>query len=509
MGFLDSMKLPQSQRTTSAGAGFRICNLLELDNDKKQEQQRQQQQHHHAKKRKNSIDEPPAQRSRDREDPDEADDEDDSGAPCPDGSLTRRSGTTLSQEDTSSNPDLHGCSIINSDDDSRPEGAEGRIEGRGTASRGQDDRTSPSAASGDEGGKPTFGLRTAQSLAEDLHARFGYPALHPGAHLPHLPAHHHPHPHHLHHATHLHHPHHTPPPSHGLFGGRTWPYESCNTLNACHQQAAHQQAHQRLFAQQVSPADSTSPVHSERSYLGSAAGLATLAAPAGDLSVPHHLAGGRTGSGMRTPSPSDSERGEAHHHHLHGDTHTENSDDVDIEEGCDDEMIDMIEDTDDGSMPTERGHQTNGMGHKKRKRRVLFSKAQTYELERRFRQQRYLSAPEREHLASLIRLTPTQVKIWFQNHRYKTKRAAHEKGALDHHGGGGGHGGSGAGGLPSPRRVAVPVLVRDGKPCLGGSKQPHDLLTAVPGAAHLQLPPGFQHASLLHHAAAAAGRWWS
>nr|CAI5834388.1 unnamed protein product [Callosobruchus analis] len=60
--------------------------------------------------------------------------------------------------------------------------------------------------------------------------------------------------------------------------------------------------------------------------------------------------------------------------------------------------------------------QSNGHS-KKRKRRVLFSKAQTYELERRFRQQRYLSAPEREHLASIIRLTPTQVKIWFQNHR--------------------------------------------------------------------------------------------
>ena len=59
---------------------------------------------------------------------------------------------------------------------------------------------------------------------------------------------------------------------------------------------------------------------------------------------------------------------------------------------------------------------SNGLqsSSKKRKRRVLFSKAQTYELERRFRQQRYLSAPEREHLASIIRLTPTQVKIWFQ-----------------------------------------------------------------------------------------------
>lgn len=59
----------------------------------------------------------------------------------------------------------------------------------------------------------------------------------------------------------------------------------------------------------------------------------------------------------------------------------------------------------------------------KKKRRVLFSKSQTYELERRFRQQRYLSAPEREHLASILRLSPTQVKIWFQNHRYKLKKA--------------------------------------------------------------------------------------
>lgn len=34
-----------------------------------------------------------------------------------------------------------------------------------------------------------------------------------------------------------------------------------------------------------------------------------------------------------------------------------------------------------------------------------------YELERRFKQQKYLSAPEREHLASLIHLTPTQVSF--------------------------------------------------------------------------------------------------
>jgi len=62
----------------------------------------------------------------------------------------------------------------------------------------------------------------------------------------------------------------------------------------------------------------------------------------------------------------------------------------------------------------------------RRKRRVLFSQAQVSELERRFRQQRYLSAPEREHLAALVHLTPTQVKIWFQNHRYKIKRQARD-----------------------------------------------------------------------------------
>ncbi|MEQ2266670.1 hypothetical protein XENORESO_014943 [Xenotaenia resolanae] len=87
-----------------------------------------------------------------------------------------------------------------------------------------------------------------------------------------------------------------------------------------------------------------------------------------------------------------------------------------------------------------------------RKRRVLFSKSQTFELERRFRQQRYLSVPEREHLAGLLHLTPNQVKIWFQNHRYKMKRAREERGhkALQP--------------LPA-RRFAIPLLVRDGKPC--------------------------------------------
>lgn len=91
----------------------------------------------------------------------------------------------------------------------------------------------------------------------------------------------------------------------------------------------------------------------------------------------------------------------------------------------------------------------------KKKRRVLFSKAQIYELERRFRQQRYLTAAEREQLARMISLTPTQVKIWFQNHRYKQKKQVSEKEQMNND----------VTAMYGPRTVNVPVLVRDGRPC--------------------------------------------
>lgn len=95
----------------------------------------------------------------------------------------------------------------------------------------------------------------------------------------------------------------------------------------------------------------------------------------------------------------------------------------------------------------------------KRKPRVLFSQAQVYELERRFKQQRYLSAPEREQMAGMLKLTPTQVKIWFQNRRYKCKRQRQDKNLE-------------LSAMQPPRRVAVPVLVKDGRPCLGQTMSP-------------------------------------
>ena len=63
----------------------------------------------------------------------------------------------------------------------------------------------------------------------------------------------------------------------------------------------------------------------------------------------------------------------------------------------------------------------------KRKRRVLFTQQQVMELEKRFDKNRYLNAQDRDQLAHSLNLSSTQVKIWFQNHRYKTKKASKEK----------------------------------------------------------------------------------
>ncbi|KAJ8285914.1 hypothetical protein GJAV_G00032420 [Gymnothorax javanicus] len=54
---------------------------------------------------------------------------------------------------------------------------------------------------------------------------------------------------------------------------------------------------------------------------------------------------------------------------------------------------------------------------KQKRSRAAFSHLQVLELEKKFNHQKYLSAPERAHLASSLRLTETQVKIWFQNRR--------------------------------------------------------------------------------------------
>lgn len=107
---------------------------------------------------------------------------------------------------------------------------------------------------------------------------------------------------------------------------------------------------------------------------------------------------------------------------------SETADERKMDHGSDhNESENENEEDEDASDTADTSQNSNQPAGKKRKRRILFTKHQTYELEKRFKQQRYLSAHERETLANLINLSPTQVKIWFQNHRYKIKRAKQEK----------------------------------------------------------------------------------
>ena len=59
---------------------------------------------------------------------------------------------------------------------------------------------------------------------------------------------------------------------------------------------------------------------------------------------------------------------------------------------------------------------------RKKKTRTVFSRNQVFQLETTFDAKRYLSSTERSNLATSLRLTETQVKIWFQNRRNKWKR---------------------------------------------------------------------------------------
>ena len=185
------------------------------------------------------------------------------------------------------------------------------------------------------------------------------------------------------------------------------------------------------------------------------------------------------------------------------------------------------------SLGTYDQHKAPGMQFpitQRRKRRVLFSQAQVYELERRFKQQKYLSAPEREHLASMINLTPTQVKIWFQNHRYKCKRSQKDKDpkldtSSEKSSPGSQSSSSQSNQTPqssscSPRRVAVPVLVKDGKPCTGSngtdsqnsSSSIGSELTVSQAVAHAtqavpsQSPPELLAAQHLSHSLSASSK---
>ncbi|NXQ93070.1 NKX31 protein, partial [Sagittarius serpentarius] len=105
--------------------------------------------------------------------------------------------------------------------------------------------------------------------------------------------------------------------------------------------------------------------------------------------------------------------------------------------------------------------------------RAAFSHTQVIELERKFSHQKYLSAPERAHLAKNLQLTETQVKIWFQNRRYKTKR----------------------------KQVASEISRLDTR--LAGEKA-----AELPGASLLSLQGGWHYLPCLYYLNGWSPSWW-
>ena len=67
-------------------------------------------------------------------------------------------------------------------------------------------------------------------------------------------------------------------------------------------------------------------------------------------------------------------------------------------------------------------------GKKARNPRTIFTPDQIQHLEFRFQKTPYLSLPNRAELASILGLTQTQIKVWFQNRRGKNRRQKQFKG---------------------------------------------------------------------------------
>lgn len=92
------------------------------------------------------------------------------------------------------------------------------------------------------------------------------------------------------------------------------------------------------------------------------------------------------------------------------------------EEGVEgeDEEEETANESEDGS--GSRGSASGGAEERKKRPRTAFTAAQVKALEAEFERSKYLSVSKRLHLSKSLKLTETQIKIWFQNRRTKWKR---------------------------------------------------------------------------------------
>lgn len=75
-----------------------------------------------------------------------------------------------------------------------------------------------------------------------------------------------------------------------------------------------------------------------------------------------------------------------------------------------------------GNHSSSSGHTNSGSKKKRSWSRAVFTNLQRKGLELTFKQQKYITKPERKKLADRLRLTDAQVKVWFQNRRMKDRQ---------------------------------------------------------------------------------------